>query len=87
MSPVPAIAVAGDSELIESTGVGGGVSVVIGGCSRTVGRVGASPQAAKSVTIAISTTLVHDILPPGDPEIRLGSAAPNARRSTSVRAL
>jgi hypothetical protein len=67
MSALPAIAVAGDSELIESTtGVGLDGGVTIGGCSVTVGRVGAWPQAAVKDTIAISRTLVTDIRPPGE---------------------
>jgi len=41
MSALPAIAVASDSELIESTaGVGPDGGVTIGGCSEIVGRVG-----------------------------------------------
>jgi hypothetical protein len=60
MSPLPAIAVAGDSELIESTaGVGLDGGVTIGGCSVTVGRVGAGHRQPMKDTIAISRTLVN----------------------------
>jgi hypothetical protein len=48
----------------EGDGLGG--TVVFGGCSGIVGRVGACSQAAARVTIAISRTLVTDIRPPGE---------------------